>query len=354
MIQFAAAITSFTMGLLLFPLVISWLHRLQLTDKPNVRKIHHGDKPSFGGVPVFISFLFSAIVWVNLTEWKYIKYLLLAQIAIIIFGLRDDLQPLRPIYKLIGQFMAATVIIFLFNVRINSLYGFMGIDEIPTALSYLLSFVTIIGITNSFNLIDGVDGLAGTIASIVFCVLGIWFYLIEDSIFSTVAFAMFGALLAFLIFNWQPSKIFMGDTGSLFIGLTLSIFIILFMNVNEGLPVENPFKFHNTITAALCFLMPPLLDTIRVIIIRILKGNSPFQPDKNHIHHVFIRIGFSHQTATLIIAAVHFGFIALAMVLIEVVDKYSVPIVVLASVMFSVLLDRLIMNYTQSGRRSVW
>ncbi|MCU0357406.1 MAG: undecaprenyl/decaprenyl-phosphate alpha-N-acetylglucosaminyl 1-phosphate transferase, partial [Cyclobacteriaceae bacterium] len=192
MIQLLAAITSFTMGLLLFPLVINWLHKLRLTDKPDIRKIHRGEKPSFGGAPLFISFLFSAIVWVNLTEWKYIKYMLLAQVAIIIFGLRDDLQPLRPIYKLIGQIMAATVVIFLFDIRIKCLYGFLGYDEIPLVASYVLSYVAIIGITNSFNLIDGIDGLAGTIASIVFCALGVWFYLVDDKIYATVSFAMLG------------------------------------------------------------------------------------------------------------------------------------------------------------------
>jgi UDP-GlcNAc:undecaprenyl-phosphate/decaprenyl-phosphate GlcNAc-1-phosphate transferase len=350
MIQLAAAITSFTIGLLLFPLVISWLHKLELTDKPDIRKIHKGEKPSFGGAPVFISFLFSAIVWVNLTEWKYIKYLLLAQVVIILFGLRDDLKPLRPIYKLIGQIMAAAVVIFFFDIRIKCLYGFMGIDEIPAIFSYAISFIAIIGITNSFNLIDGIDGLAGTVASIIFIVLGVWFYLIGDKIFSIIAFAMLGGLLAFLIYNWQPSKIFMGDTGSLFIGITLSMFVIHFMNVNEQLPAENPFRFMNTIAAALCFLMPPLLDTIRVIIIRLVKGHSPFHPDKNHIHHVFIRIGLPHQSATLIIASIHIGFITLAVVFSNVVDMYVVPVVLVISAVFSVFLDRLIINYARNSR----
>jgi UDP-GlcNAc:undecaprenyl-phosphate/decaprenyl-phosphate GlcNAc-1-phosphate transferase len=349
----AAAVTAFTLAILLFPLVIKYLYRWELTDKPGVRKVHKAEKPSFGGAPVFVSYLFAALVWVNLSEWKSIKFILLAQIFIIIFGLRDDLHPLRPIHKLFGQIMASGIVIFLLDLRIQSLYGFMGVQEIPVVLSYLLTFVVIIGITNSFNLIDGIDGLAGTVASIVFLTLGVWFYLIDDKIYATVAFAMLGGLLAFLFFNWQPSKIFMGDTGSLFIGITLSMFVIHFMNVNEQLPVSNPFKFINTIAAAFCFLMPPIVDTLRVIMIRVLKGYSPFRPDKSHIHHAFIRMGLTHNSATLIIAGVHVLFISLAVLSSKIADVVVVPAIISLAVLFSVALDRLIINHTRKSRNDL-
>lgn len=351
--QIAALITSLTVALLMFPLVIKYLHHWQLTDKPGRRKIHKAEKPSFGGAPIFISFIFASLVWINLTEWQYIKYMLLAQIVIILFGLRDDLAPLKPIHKLIGQVLAASVIVFLFELRIVSLFGFMGVNDIPSIISYLVTFVVIIAVTNSFNLIDGIDGLAGTVAGIVFLTLGIWFYLIDDKIFSIISFALLGGLLGFLVFNWQPSKIFMGDTGSLFIGITLSIFVIRFMSANELLPEESPYKFMNTIAAALCFLMPPVVDTLRVIIIRLLRGHSPFRPDKSHIHHVFIRLGLPHHKATLIIATVQVLFISLAVLLNSLADLYAVPIFVVLAVSFSVLLDRLIINYTRRDREGM-
>lgn len=350
MFQIAAFITSLTVALLMFPLVIKYLHHWQLTDKPGRRKIHKGEKPSFGGIPVFVSFIFSALVWINLTEWKHVKFMLLAQIIIIFFGLRDDLAPLKPVHKLVGQILAASIIIFLFELRITSLFGFMGLHEIPQVVSYFITFVVIVAVTNSFNLIDGIDGLAGTVAGIVFLTLGVWFYLVGDKIFSITSFALLGGLVGFLFFNWQPSKIFMGDTGSLFLGVTLSMFVIHFMNTNESLPVENPYKFMNTIAAALCFLMPPVVDTLRVIIIRLTKGHSPFRPDKNHIHHVFIRLGLPHHKATLIIAGVQLTFIAIAILLSGLTDLYALPIFIGLAITFSIILDRLIISYAKSGK----
>ena len=114
-----------------------------------------------------------------------------------------------------GQIMAASLVIFLFDLRIKTFYGLFGIYELPDIVSYLITYLTIIVITNSFNLIDGLDGLAGTIAIVAFCAFGIWFFLVGDRIFSILAFSMLGAIFAFLIFNWEPSEVFMGDTGAL-------------------------------------------------------------------------------------------------------------------------------------------
>jgi UDP-N-acetylmuramyl pentapeptide phosphotransferase/UDP-N-acetylglucosamine-1-phosphate transferase len=139
----------------------------------------------------------------------------------------------------------------------------------------------------------------------------------------------------------------MGDTGSLFLGVTLSMFVIHFMNTNESLPVENPYKFMNTIAAALCFLMPPVVDTLRVIIIRLTKGHSPFRPDKSHIHHALIRMGLPHQRATLVIAGVQLSFIGIAVLMSDFADVYVLPVFIALAVMFSMFLDRLIINYVK-------
>jgi UDP-GlcNAc:undecaprenyl-phosphate/decaprenyl-phosphate GlcNAc-1-phosphate transferase len=132
---------------------------------------------------------------------------------------------------------------------------------------------------------------------------------------SLVAFTFSGSLVAFLYFNWQPSKIFMGDTGALMIGLLISYLTIKFININYSLQEEHTFKFHATVGTAVCLLIIPIFDTLRVIIFRLRKFQSPFKADKNHVHHQFIKLGFSHAKSVLFIAAISIFFISIAVLL---------------------------------------
>jgi UDP-GlcNAc:undecaprenyl-phosphate/decaprenyl-phosphate GlcNAc-1-phosphate transferase len=337
-------ITSFTLAFLMLPVIIRFLNRFEIVVKPGRRNIHKEATPSFGGFPIFVSFLLASLIWVPLTEWKNIKFILLAQSIIVVFGLRDDLFPLRPIYKLAGQFLAALVVVFLADVRIGSLYGFLGVNEIPEGISYVITLVALIGITNAFNLIDGLDGLAGSIATLVFLTFGVWFYLVGDTFYAMLALALVGAILAFLIFNWQPSKIFMGDTGSLFLGLTLAMFTIHFMRVNDFLPESSAYRFSSTIGVAACIIIVPLVDTLRIIVLRLLRGQSPFAPDKSHIHHSMMRLGMTHSEATLILVGVNAGFISLAVIFNRFGDLILLPGVIALSSLLSVVLDRQIIK----------
>jgi UDP-N-acetylmuramyl pentapeptide phosphotransferase/UDP-N-acetylglucosamine-1-phosphate transferase len=166
-----------------------------------------------GGIAIFIGFFISSLIWLDIQGLGYIKFILVALFVIFFIGVRDDLVPLKAMVKLIGQIMAASLLIFLFDLRIKTFYGLFGVHELPNIVSYATTYFTIIVITNSFNLIDGLDGLAGTIAIVALLAFGIWFYLVEDQIFSILSFAMLGGIFAFLIFNWEPSEVFMGDTG---------------------------------------------------------------------------------------------------------------------------------------------
>jgi UDP-GlcNAc:undecaprenyl-phosphate/decaprenyl-phosphate GlcNAc-1-phosphate transferase len=340
--QLSAAITSFCITFLLTPLLIKFLSERHIVDEPGGRKIHRGAKPSLGGVAIFVSFLCSALIWINLHDWKFMKFLLLAQGIIFFIGVRDDLLPLKASHKLLGQLMAASVAIFFFDIRIKSCFGFLGIQELPEVVSYIISYVFIIGVTNSFNLIDGLDGLAGSIAFVMFLTFGIWFFLADDKIYSVLSFALLGGILAFLVFNWQPSSIFMGDTGSLFIGLTVSIFTVHFMNVNDGLPAAAVFKFQNTIAVAGCIIIIPVVDTLRIIILRIARGQSPFKPDKSHVHHAIMRLGLTHSKATLLLIGVQVLFISVAVGLKNWSDLYVVPGVAVLALALSLALDKLI------------
>lgn len=343
-IQLAAAITSFVISFLIVPVIIKYSLKKNLLDVPGRRKIHKKVTPSMGGIAIFCGFFISSLIWVDFSMWSDIKFILFALFVIFFIGVRDDLVPLRAILKLIGQILAASLLIFLSDLRIDSLYGIFGITDLPDGISYVLTIFTIIVITNSFNLIDGLDGLAGTIAIIALFCFGTWFYLVGDNTFAILSFTMMGAILAFLIFNWQPSEVFMGDTGALVIGMLLAILAIHFINLNFALPLDAPYKFLSSIGTAACFIIIPLVDTSRIIILRLLKGKSPFKPDKNHIHHAIMRMGKTHSQTTLILAGTHCFYIAMALILNDLSERYVLLGVIALSIVLSVTIDRLIIR----------
>jgi UDP-GlcNAc:undecaprenyl-phosphate GlcNAc-1-phosphate transferase len=342
--ELAAAITSFVISFLIVPVIIKYSLRKNLVDIPGRRKIHKKVTPSMGGIAIFIGFFISSLIWNNMQETGYIKFILVALFVIFFIGVRDDLVPLRAMVKLVGQIMAASLVIFLFDLRIKTFYGLFGVNELPEIVSYLITYFTIIVITNSFNLIDGLDGLAGTIAIVALLAFGIWFFLVDDHIFSILSFAMLGAIFAFLIFNWEPSEVFMGDTGALVIGMMLAILVIHFINVNYELPAMTPYKFNGSVGTAACIIIIPLVDTLRIVILRLSKGQSPFSPDKSHVHHAIMRLGMSHSQTTLILGGVQVLYIALAIVFIDFSDIYILSGLLVLSFLLSVTLDRLIIN----------
>jgi len=297
-----------------------------------------------GGIAIFLGFFVASLVWIEILSWKEIKFIMASLFVIFFIGVRDDLVPLRALVKLLGQIMVALLIIVLLDLRLKSFYGLFGIEELPMFVSYFITVLTIIVITNSFNLIDGLDGLAGSIATVALLAFGIWFYLVGDQIYSILAFAMMGSILAFLIFNWDPSEIFMGDTGALVIGMLLSILTIHFIEFNHNLPDSDPYKFTSSIGAAACFIIIPLIDTCRIVILRISKKQSPFAPDKSHIHHAIMRLGKTHAQTTIILVCVHVFFISVALLCKNLSDIYLVTGIIALAIILSFSIDRLILS----------
>jgi len=297
-----------------------------------------------GGIAIFLGFFISSLIWIDMHNWGAIKFILVALFVIFFIGVRDDLVPLRWMLKLLGQVMAASLLIFLFDLRIKSFYGLFGVYELPIMVSYALTYFTIIVITNSYNLIDGLDGLAGTIAIISLLAFGIWFLVVDDQIFSILSFAMLGSIIAFLIFNWDPSEVFMGDTGALVIGMMLAILAIQFMNANFQLPDSAVYKFQSSIGTATCFLIVPLVDTLRIVILRLSKKQSPFKPDKSHIHHSIMRLGLTHSQTTLILGGFQLVYIGLAVAFHQYSDRYILSGVIIFSLALSIILDKMILG----------
>jgi UDP-GlcNAc:undecaprenyl-phosphate/decaprenyl-phosphate GlcNAc-1-phosphate transferase len=343
-IQLAAAITAFVISFLIVPVIIKYSLRKNLVDIPGRRKIHKKVTPSMGGIAIFGGFFISSLIWIDFSYWGEIKFILVALFVIFFIGVRDDLVPLRALVKLMGQLMAVFLLIALFDLRLKSFYGLFGIYELPLIVSYAITVFTIIAITNSFNLIDGLDGLAGTIASIALLSFGTWFFLVGDHIFAIFAFTMLGAIFAFLIFNWEPSEVFMGDTGALVIGMMLAILAIHFIDTNYNLADNEPYKFDASIATAASFIMIPLVDTSRIIILRLWKGQSPFTPDKSHIHHAIMRLGKTHSQTTTILGVTQVVFVVFAIALKEFQEIIVLSAVIGLSIALSVFLDRLILK----------
>jgi UDP-GlcNAc:undecaprenyl-phosphate GlcNAc-1-phosphate transferase len=339
-LQLAAAVTSFVICFLVIPVIIKYSLEKNLVDIPGRRKIHKKITPSMGGIAIFLGFFIASLIWVDITHWKDIRFILIALFIVFFIGVRDDLVPLKPFMKLLGQLLAGTMLIMLFDLRLKSFYGLMGIYDIPMVASYAITLFTIVVITNSFNLIDGLDGLAGTIACIALAAFGISFFLAGDTIFAILSFCMVGGIVAFLFFNWEPSEIFMGDTGALVIGMILAINAIHFIDLHYNLPADHPYRFTSYISGAVSFIIIPLADTLRIFILRLSRRQSPFTPDKSHIHHNILRLGFSHGKSTILLGLVQIGFILIALFARKLNDNYVLLGILLLCIFLSIFLDR--------------
>lgn len=315
-----SAILAFVITFFAIPVIIGIAKSKKLFDEPDERKVHKAVIPTLGGLGIFGGFIVTMLICVPelAQDANKLKYFAAATIVIFFLGLKDDLVILSASKKFIGQLIAAGIIMRFGNIYLNDMHGFLGIHQIPHFASIFLTIFAIIVITNSFNLIDGVDGLAGSLGLITTIIFGAYFYFANQegaySTYAVMAFSLSGAIVAFLIYNFSPAKIFMGDTGSLLIGIINSILVIKFINV-AGSPINNTFSLAASPAIGFAVLMIPLFDTLRVFGLRILDRRSPFSPDRIHVHHYLLDLGFSHKKVTLTCVAVTVVFVATAFLL---------------------------------------
>src|ERR1700727_545417 len=233
---------SFTITFLAIPAVINVAEMKKLFDMPDARKVHHSPITPLGGLGIFAGFIFGCLLTMHFNQYAELQYFMAASFVIFFLGLKDDILVISPVKKFIGQVLAAFIIIYYGNIQIRSMHGFLGVYELPEMFSLLLTYFAVIVVINSFNLIDGVDGLAGSLGLLSTLIFGIYFLNVNMLPYSIIAFSLAGSLLAFLIFNFQPAKIFMGDTGSLLVGTINAILVVKFINVanaaNASFPVN--------------------------------------------------------------------------------------------------------------------
>ncbi len=304
----AGGLLAFCITFYAIPKVIKISNYTKLFDVPNDRKVHKEPIPSLGGVGIFAGFIFGLLFFGQLVSFNLYQYYILAFVVVFFFGIKDDVMVLSPHKKFFGQVLVSAILVFKANLVLTNMHGFLGIHSLNGPISYILSMFTIIVIMNAYNLIDGIDGLAATISIITSSVFAWFFFMNGEEAYAMIGFTFAASLCAFLIFNYAPAKIFMGDTGSMLCGVVNAILVIHFIETATSSKV-----FSVTASPALGFgiLIMPLLDTLRVFAIRILHGRSPFFPDRNHLHHILLDRGLSHKVITWLIGSSAIVFIFL-------------------------------------------
>lgn len=308
-----AFIIAFILVMISIPPIIRVAHAKRLFDPFEERKIHTKIVPPMGGVAIFIGFTLSSIIATDGISFDALKYIIASVIIMFFIGLKDDLMNISARKKLMVQIFAAVILITLGNVRFTHLHGIFGTQEIGYITSLILSIFAMVVIINAFNLIDGIDGLASALAMLAATTFGIWFFVAGNIQFSILSFALVGSLAGFFIYNvfGHRNKLFMGDTGSLIIGLVISALVVNFNEFN--IDTTGQFSVNAAPAVSFAIIIVPLVDTLRVMTIRILNKKSPFSADNNHIHHRLLELTPSHLKVTIIIASFNALVIAFAL-----------------------------------------
>jgi UDP-N-acetylmuramyl pentapeptide phosphotransferase/UDP-N-acetylglucosamine-1-phosphate transferase len=330
-----AGLTAFAITYFSIPGIIQLARLKRLYDEPNHRKEHSSRIPTLGGLALFVGFFFSFVFWGYDLHMRSFHSILSALIILFVVGIRDDLYPLKSWVKLGAQIVAALIVVVQGDVRITNLYGLLDLHDLPYLVTVAISTLAILAIMNGFNLIDGINGLSAGVAVIVLSTYGYWFYRMDNLVFVLLCVTLIGSLLAYLRFNFvRKANIFMGDSGSLVIGYLISVISIRFIQQSREF---EPNYFFSIAGAVYAFnlLIIPLFDTLRVSVVRILKGYSPFRADRNHIHHTLIDIGLSHRQASLLLFAVNLGFIAMGSLLGDVRPRHYLLLCLLVALLLS-------------------
>tara|TARA_B100000497_G_scaffold16793_1_gene19615 strand:- start:987 stop:2087 length:1101 start_codon:yes stop_codon:yes gene_type:complete len=324
-------ICSFLLVYFVIPNIRFIIKKRRLVDVPDERSSHKEATPTMAGVAFFIALVLT-LVFIQYFDTENMGINLVAAVSVIFMvALKDDLVLVTPKIKLVVELFAIGLILIFSDLHTLNFQGFLGIFELPLLPSVLIVIIGMIGIINAYNLIDGVDGLASIIAIIIFSNFGLVFFTIEDYFYFLICVSFVGMLGAFLFYNFSKSKkIFMGDTGSLIIGFIIGLCCMRFLSL-EGPQLEH-FSFlpENSLLFLFSIVSIPIFDTFRVITIRIKNKKSPFDPDRNHLHHLLLDCGLRHHQVALSLGVLNYFII----LLVAVLSKNSNYIVMIFFVLF--------------------
>lgn len=341
----------FMLSYFLIPKIRAKALKLNLKDTPDIRSSHTIPVPTFGGIVFYISYIL-ILFFAQSIDSNHVSITLIASISILFFtGLLDDFRNLSPKIKFLCQIIGVALLMFQPDFRILSFHGFMGIYEIPLYVSVGGSMFFLLGLINAFNLIDGIDGLTGITGVIVASFYSYLLYNLGYFFYLSIGLATIATLLAFLRFNFSNTrKIFMGDTGSLVIGLVLGVLTLKLLSVDDTAYGSLSFYRAQLPLFLTAVLFVPLLDTMRVMFLRLTKGVSMFKPDRNHLHHIIVDFGLSHRKASFFIGFVNF-FVALIMFFV--IQKFNSfqSLFILGLLFFIAIMVLFLMNKNKTALR---
>lgn len=299
------------------PTIIKISRRKNLMDEPGVRSSHMRKIPNLGGIAIFYSIGICTSIFAYELFDLY-KFLFASLVILLYIGVMDDIVVMRAYKKLVAQIVVSAFIVIGSDIRIRSLFGICGVYELGYFVSILFSVVTFIILINAFNLIDGIDGLAGSYSLICSALFGLSYYRLGEYNYPLVVLSgiIIGAVLAFLYYNlsnYRTNKIFMGDTGSMLLGFLLAFTAICFIDIfiDKDLPNVPRYHLQSAPVIAVAILILPIVDTLNVIVVRLWNKKSPFDADKNHIHHKLLKLNLTHRRSSFYII-VYYLFIVTA------------------------------------------
>ena len=295
---FLIVAVSFLVSAFLVPVAKKIAFHIGAVDKPNKRRVNKVEMPTQGGLAIFASFLLCFMLFVDMNTQMF--SILIGSFIIILTGMIDGINPIKARHKMLAQIIAASIVVFYGGIYLTEI-TLPGIYLLlPTLVNQIISVVFIVGIINAINLIDGLDGLCAGVSSIYFLTIAIIAFTLNmlgglDIILSLI---MFGATLGFLFHNFPPAKIYLGDTGSMFLGYIISVIALLGFKVTTLTSLIVPITI----------LAIPILDTLLAILRRLLNGKKIGEPDKEHLHHQLLKLKFSTKKSVLIIYAINIVF----------------------------------------------
>lgn len=306
---------SFLITFFSIPTIIKISRRKNLMDEPGIRSSHLRKIPNLGGIAIFYSIAICASVFA-FELFDLYKFLFASLVILLYIGVMDDIVVMRAYKKLIAQVIVSSLIVIGSDVRIRNFFGVMGIYEVNYYISVLFSIITFIILINAFNLIDGIDGLAGGYSVLCSAMFGISYFRLGSYNYPLVVLSVviIGSVLAFLYYNlsnYRTNKIFMGDTGSMLLGFLLAFTSICFIDIfiDKDLPSVPRYHLQSAPAVAVAILILPIIDTLNVILIRLLNKKSPFDADKNHIHHKLLALNLTHRRSTFYILCYYLAIV---------------------------------------------
>lgn len=331
-----AVLSSFIIGHYSIPSILAIAREKHLYDEPGERKVNTRKVPTLGGAAIFLALVVSPAMFSYKYSFEELPYIMVALTILFYIGIKDDILDVSAKSKSLIQLIAAAIVMFAADLYIKDFHGFITNSAVPYWISILVTVFMIMLIVNGFNLIDGIDGLAsgvGIVSSLAFAII---FTCRGDYQYAIFAASLVGVLSSFFMYNvfGLRNKLFMGDTGSMLVGLSIAILSIRYLNARDV--AASVIVSPSVLYAIIAY---PLTDTLRVFFIRIKNGNSPFKPDKNHIHHSFLELGYKHRKASFIIGGVNIFIILIAFAMQRFVDNESVKLIailLISLVMYSI------------------